>query len=230
MSRRAPSGGARAAWARAVGARSHRRPFHATGCALRGANTRRRAQPRASRAVLSGTMKIVIPGGTGQVGGLLARAFRADGHDVIILTRAGGAPRPRRVAWDGRTLGPWADEIDGADVVINLAGRSVNCRYTAGQHGGDDELARRLDARRGRWRSRAPPRPPRVWLQMSTATIYAHRFDAAERRGDRAHRRRRARRARLLAVQHRHREGVGAGAGRGARRRRPARSRCARRW
>ena len=73
-------------------------------------------------------MKIVIPGGSGQVGALLARSFRADGHHVTILTRAGSAPDT--VAWDGKTLGAWADAIDGAGVVINLAGRNVNCRYT----------------------------------------------------------------------------------------------------
>lgn len=75
-------------------------------------------------------LKIVIPGGSGQVGTLLARAFCTDGHEVVVLSRR-AQPRPwRTVAWDGRTLGVWPTELDGADVVINLAGRSVNCRYT----------------------------------------------------------------------------------------------------
>ena len=73
-------------------------------------------------------MKIVIPGGTGQIGGVLARAFCAQNQDVVILTRRARASN--HVPWDGETLGPWADEIDGCDVVINLAGRSVDCRYT----------------------------------------------------------------------------------------------------
>ena len=123
-------------------------------------------------------MKIVIPGGSGQVGALLERAFRADGHDVIILTRArtGGAPG-HVVAWDGKTLGPWADALDGADVVINLAGRNVNCRYTRANR--EEMMSSRVDSTRavGLAIARAA-RPPRVWLQMSTATIYAHRFDA----------------------------------------------------
>src|SRR6266536_6701898 len=75
-------------------------------------------------------MKLVLPGGTGQVGTLLARAFHQDGHEVIVLSRT---PRPalwRVVAWDATTIADWAAELDGADVVINLAGRSVNCRYT----------------------------------------------------------------------------------------------------
>src|SRR5262249_40933268 len=134
-------------------------------------------------------MKVVIPGGSGQVGNVLTRALRARGDDVVVLSTAefswaearaqvsgprqcsaslalppqtlsergtgaytdiredaarGRKPRisptelrcrgetngARRVVWDGRSIGAWADEIDGADVVINLAGRTVNCRYT----------------------------------------------------------------------------------------------------
>ena len=71
-------------------------------------------------------MKIVIAGGTGQIGGVLARAFTARGDRVVVIGRGRGAT----VTWDGRTLGPWRAELDGADVAINLAGRSVNCRYT----------------------------------------------------------------------------------------------------
>jgi hypothetical protein len=75
------------------------------------------------------------------------------------------------------TLGPWADEIDGADAVLNLAGRSVDCRYTPANRRAI--LASRLDSTRavGAAVARAE-RPPAVWLQMSTATVYAHRFDA----------------------------------------------------
>ena len=123
-------------------------------------------------------MKVVIPGGSGQVGALLVRALHARGDEVVLLSRtAGDAWGARRVAWDGRTLGAWASEIDGADVVINLAGRSVNCRYTADNRRA--MLESRVDSTRVIGLSiAAAARPPRVWLQMSTATIYAHRFDA----------------------------------------------------
>ena len=124
-------------------------------------------------------MKIVIPGGTGQLGDLLARSFRAGGHEVVVVSRGGaGGGDARTVPWDGRTVGPWAAEIDGADVVINLAGRSVNCRYTDANM--KEMMSSRVDSTRavGLAIARAA-RPPRVWLQMSTATIYAHRFDAA---------------------------------------------------
>jgi NAD dependent epimerase/dehydratase family enzyme len=76
-------------------------------------------------------MKIVIPGGSGQVGTILARAFHRGGHDVVVLSRQPQRSLWRVVAWDGATLGKWQREVDGCDVVINLAGRSVNCRYTA---------------------------------------------------------------------------------------------------
>src|SRR4051812_40684317 len=76
-------------------------------------------------------MKVVIPGGTGQVGIVLCRALHADGHEVVVLSR-NPAPAPWRVvAWDAANLGPWVAELEGAAAVINLAGRSVNCRYNA---------------------------------------------------------------------------------------------------
>ena len=121
-------------------------------------------------------MKIVIPGGSGQVGTVLARAFHADGHDVVVLSRRPGVQPWRVVGWDGATLGDWQSEVDGCDVVINLAGRSVNCRYTAANR--EEILQSRVLSTRivGQAIARAA-RPPRVWLQASTATIYAHRYD-----------------------------------------------------
>jgi uncharacterized protein (TIGR01777 family) len=122
-------------------------------------------------------MRIVIPGGTGQVGTLLARAFHADRHDVVVLSRRPAAAPWRVVAWDARTIGPWASELDGADVVINLAGRNVNCRYTAANR--REILDSRVESARVVGEAlRRCARPPSVWLQASTATIYAHRFDA----------------------------------------------------
>jgi len=123
-------------------------------------------------------MKIVLPGGTGQVGTLLARAFRGDGHEVVVLSRR---PQPapwRGVAWDAATLGPWAAELDGAEVVVNLAGRSVNCRYTPANRRAILESRVQSTTVVGQAIARAA-RPPRLWLQASTATIYAHRYDAA---------------------------------------------------
>jgi uncharacterized protein (TIGR01777 family) len=122
-------------------------------------------------------MKIVIPGGSGQVGTVLARAFHRDGHDVVVLSRRPRVRPWRVVAWDGATPGDWQIEIDGCDVVINLTGRSVNCRYTAANR--QEILQSRVLSTRvvGQAIARAA-RPPRVWLQASTATIYAHRYDS----------------------------------------------------
>ncbi len=76
-------------------------------------------------------MRVVIAGGAGQVGTLLARAFHAEGHEVVVLSRAPASAQWRVREWDGETLGDWKAELEGADVVINLAGRSVNCRYNS---------------------------------------------------------------------------------------------------
>ncbi|GAB3233540.1 TIGR01777 family oxidoreductase [Glycomyces halotolerans] len=119
-------------------------------------------------------MRIVLPGGTGQVGTMLYRALTAAGHEVVVLTRRSQARH--EVQWDAESMGPWAEEIDGSDVVVNLAGRSVNCRY-------DQENLRQMLASRVRSARlvgeaiAAAERPPKLWLQMSTATVYAHRFD-----------------------------------------------------
>lgn len=122
-------------------------------------------------------MRIVIPGGSGQVGTILARAFHAGGHDVVVFSRR-PAPAPwRTAAWDARTVGSWQAELEGADAVINLAGRSVDTRY-------DDTTRReilqsRVDSARAVGEALARcERPPATWLQASTATIYAHRLDA----------------------------------------------------
>ena len=122
-------------------------------------------------------MKVILPGGSGQIGTSLARHFQVQGHEVVVLSRK-PRPAPWRVRyWDIRQLGDWAGEFDGADVVINLAGYTVNCRYT------DVNCGRIMDSRTISTRLvgeaiAAASRPPRIWLQSSTATIYAHRYDA----------------------------------------------------
>jgi uncharacterized protein (TIGR01777 family) len=125
-------------------------------------------------------VKIVVPGGTGHLGLLLAAALNLAGNEVVVLSRREDArvPGARVVGWDGRGAGKWAEEIDGADAVLNLAGRSVNCRYS------EPHLHEMLDSRVDSTRAvgaaiAQAARPPSVWLQMSTATIYAHSLDRA---------------------------------------------------
>jgi hypothetical protein len=122
-------------------------------------------------------VKIVIPGGSGQVGTMLARAFHGEGHEVIVLSRRARLVPWRVVEWNGASLGGWTSELDGSDVLINLTGRSVNCRYTAANR--REILSSRVQSTRTLAEAIAgASRPPRVWLQASTATIYAHRYDA----------------------------------------------------
>lgn len=121
-------------------------------------------------------MKVVLAGGTGHVGQALIRRWLYR-HDLTILSRQ-FRPGVRTVEWDGATLGEWAKELDGADVVVNMAGRSVNCRYNADNLA--VMLASRVDSTKAIGEAIAMAKnPPKVWLQASTATIYAHRFDAA---------------------------------------------------
>lgn len=109
------------------------------------------------------------------MGRALQRGLRGAGHEVAVLSRR---PVGDQVFWDGETVGPWASELEGADAVINLAGRSVNCRYHA------ENRRQILESRVRSVRViggalRSVEQPPGVWLQAATATIYAHRYDAA---------------------------------------------------
>lgn len=122
-------------------------------------------------------MKIVIAGGSGQVGGVLQRAF-AKSHEVVVLSRNAHESNrvqgaTRIVRWDGERAGDWGNELVGADVLINLAGRSVNCRY------GPKNRREIIDSRVNSTKAlgqvvKGLEHPPRLWLQASTATIYAH--------------------------------------------------------
>jgi len=123
-------------------------------------------------------LRIVLPGGSGQVGQALARHLQQQGHHVTVLTRGPYTAPWQTVHWDGLSEGPWTETLEGADVCINLAGRSVNCRYTA------DNRADIYESRIGTTRLLnrvigGLAEPPRVWLNASTATIYRHATDRA---------------------------------------------------
>lgn len=127
-------------------------------------------------------MKIVLPGGSGQVGTLLARHLAAAGHDVVVLSRA---PAPeqkpwRSVRWDGLTLDPtWTREVDGAGAVIHLSGRTVNTRYTPA-HRREIYDSRVLPTRLLGQAIAAARQPPPIWMNASTATLYRHALDRAQ--------------------------------------------------
>src|SRR5215471_19051684 len=122
--------------------------------------------------------RILLAGGTGFLGGTLAKHFKALQWDVVVLTRH-PQPRPdgvREVRWDGESAGDWARELEGADAIVNLCGKSVNCRYTPENRRMLIE-SRILPTRAiGQAIARCPA-PPRAWLNASSATIYKHTFD-----------------------------------------------------
>ncbi len=123
--------------------------------------------------------QILIAGGGGFLGRTLTTHFLARGDRVTVLSRhpqPDPRPRVRTVAWDGETLDRWVAELDGTDALVNLAGRSVNCRY---------QLANRREILESRLRStrvlglalQRCVRPPAVWINSSSATIYRHALD-----------------------------------------------------
>ena len=121
-------------------------------------------------------MRIVIPGGSGQVGRMLARHWHSNGHMVTVLARQQRPSPWRTVHWNGRNAGAWVQEIDGADVIVNLAGRSVDCRYNASNRREIKESRVRTTRLIGDAIAEAA-RPPSIWMNASTATIYRHTLD-----------------------------------------------------
>lgn len=112
--------------------------------------------------------KIVIAGGTGYMGRALTKHFRELGDLVIILSRN---QHSESVYWDGKTLGQWTKEIDNADILINLSGKSVDCRYT--EKNKELIMSSRVDATGVLQKAMERcPTPPPLWINASTATIY----------------------------------------------------------
>ena len=126
--------------------------------------------------------RLVLPGGNGYLGRHLAGWFSAKGWDVTVLSRradpvcADAVGSAKALPWDGQSLGPWAAALDGADAVVNLAGRTVNCRYTAANR--REIYASRLDSTRVLGQAiAAAAAPPPVWVNAASATIYRHAED-----------------------------------------------------
>jgi len=124
--------------------------------------------------------RIVLAGGSGFLGRALSIHFSKEGWEVVVLTRSPNtsARQVREVAWDAHSAGPWQAELEGAAAVVNLTGKSVNCRYHARNR---QEI---LDSRTYSTRVLGEAigrcvNPPKVWLNSSTATIYKHTFGPA---------------------------------------------------
>ncbi len=123
--------------------------------------------------------KVIIAGGNGFLGTSLARHLSSEGYEVFVLARR---PLPadvpaRHLAWDGRTVGPWAAELEGARAVVNLTGKNVNCRYTTAALA--EINGSRVDSVKVIGEAiRACRFPPAVWVQAGSLAIYG---DAGER-------------------------------------------------
>jgi uncharacterized protein (TIGR01777 family) len=116
-------------------------------------------------------MKIVIAGGKGFLGTALYRYFKEKGDEVWVLSR--NPKHANEHYWDGKTLGKWQEVLEGAAVLINLAGKSVNCRYTVANKAAI--LASRIDATHILQEAVLKQQsPPRIWINASSATTYIH--------------------------------------------------------
>lgn len=120
--------------------------------------------------------RVLIFGGTGHMGAAIKRHLDPAEYKITVVTR--NPKSADEIQWDARTLGPWVDALDGAEVVMNLAGRRVHCRYNEANK--KEMMDSRILSTRilGEAISQCP-NPPKVWLQASTATLYAHTFGPA---------------------------------------------------
>jgi uncharacterized protein len=114
-------------------------------------------------------MKIIIAGGNGFLGKSLENYFKND--EVFILTRS--PKKQNDIYWDTKTLGKWALSLENADVLINMTGKSVDCRYNeANRH---EILASRINSTKIlQMAIEKCENPPKIWLNSSSATIYIH--------------------------------------------------------
>jgi len=121
-------------------------------------------------------MRILIPGGSGQVGTLLARHLHANGHAVTVLSRNPQPAQWQTLPWDGLNPGPWVEELHRSDAVIHLSGRSVNCRYTPENRRAIYDSRTLPTLLLGKLIAESPT-PPRLWLNASSSTFYRHSLD-----------------------------------------------------
>ncbi|MGA2084322.1 MAG: TIGR01777 family oxidoreductase [Terracidiphilus sp.] len=126
-------------------------------------------------------LRIILPGGSGLLGQVLARHFQERGHHVTVLTRGPYTAPWQTVHWDGEHDGPWTEYLEGADVCINLAGRTVNCRY----HAENRRVIYNSRIQSTRLLGRVIAglaHPPTLWLNASAIALYkrvvdTHRVD-----------------------------------------------------
>lgn len=116
-------------------------------------------------------MKIIIAAGTGFLGQNLEKYFTEKGDQVYILTR--NPKRKNEIYWDAKTIGEWKNSLEQSDILINLAGKSVDCRYH--EKNKAEIYASRINSTKILQKAvNLCSEPPKVWLNASSATIYVH--------------------------------------------------------
>ncbi len=122
--------------------------------------------------------KIILAGGNGYLGGVLAKHFNSMANEVIILARKPQAETGniKIMLWDGKTMGEWAHSLQGADLLVNLCGKNVNCRYT--EKNKKEIFDSRLIPTRLLGKAiKEMENPPKLWINITSATIYRHAED-----------------------------------------------------
>lgn len=129
------------------------------------------------------TRKMIIAGGSGYIGNLLADFFENQGWECVVLTRHPG-DSPRDVYWDGQSEGEWIQVLKGGEVLINLCGKSVNCRYH--RRNRQALIDSRIQPTKLLGKVMAGlSDPPKIWMNASTATLYRHTYgDAWDESGE----------------------------------------------
>jgi uncharacterized protein len=122
--------------------------------------------------------KIILAGGSGYLGTVLAHYFKPLAKDIVIFSRKARMPdeHVRTVVWNGKDKGDWVHELDGAELLVNLSGKNVNCRYTEKNK---REIIHSRVATTNVLGSviKDLAFPPRVWINITSATVYRHAED-----------------------------------------------------
>src|ERR1700677_2569370 len=122
--------------------------------------------------------KIILAGGNGYLGRVLTDYYKDKAKEIVILSRHEKQTENnvRTVVWDGKTRGRWAAELVNADMLINLCGKHVNCRYTP-KNKADIIASRALPTELLGEVIHDMSEPPKLWITITSATIYRHAED-----------------------------------------------------
>ncbi len=122
--------------------------------------------------------KIILAGGNGYMGTVLAAYYEAKAEEIVILSRrpAAAGGNIRTVVWNGKTSGAWVSELEQADLLVNLCGKNVNCRYNE-RNKREILYSRTVPTELLAEAITTLRHPPKLWINVTSATIYRHAED-----------------------------------------------------